>query len=245
MSAFANAFTNSDPWHISVLIPARDEEDLLQRCLESVLVAREALAGMATCDVIVAVDRSTDATFAIAQKTLGNLGTVIRCDAGAVGVARAEAARVALGRRENASSRLWLANTDADCIVPPSWLSDQLFLAEAGAHAVAGTVDVDSFAEHDAQVPERFRSTYILHTDGTHPHVHGANLGVRAEEYVQAGGWAPLCTAEDHDLWVRLAAAGARRISSTRVQVITSGRRVGRAPMGFAGALAAHNEANL
>ena len=48
----------TDPWHVSVLIPARDEEDLLPRCLESVLEARAALAGMATCDVIVAVDRS-------------------------------------------------------------------------------------------------------------------------------------------------------------------------------------------
>jgi glycosyltransferase involved in cell wall biosynthesis len=246
MSSLAKDYINSERWHISVLIPARDEEDLLQRCLESVLVARQALHGVATCDVIVVVDRSTDATFSIAQQALGEFGSVVRCDAGTVGVARAMAARVALSRSEaTRSSRIWLANTDADCIVPPSWLSDQLSLAEAGAHAIAGIVDVDSFAEHGAHVPQRFRSTYILHPDGTHPHVHGANLGVRAEEYLQAGGWAPLGTAEDHDLWRRLADTGARRISSTRVQVITSGRRVGRAPMGFAGALAAHNEANL
>jgi hypothetical protein len=25
----------NDPWHVSVLIPARDEEDLLPRCLQS------------------------------------------------------------------------------------------------------------------------------------------------------------------------------------------------------------------
>jgi hypothetical protein len=38
---------------------------------------------------------------------------------------------------------------------------------------------------------------------------------------------------------------GARRLSPIHVQVLTSGRRVGRAPLGFAAALAAHNEVTL
>jgi glycosyltransferase involved in cell wall biosynthesis len=231
-----------DLWHVSVLIPARDEEDLLPRCLESVLDARDALRGKGTCDVIVAVDRSMDSTFAIAEKMLRGVGSVIRSEAGIVGVARATAARTALGQRGQKTSKTWLANTDADCCVPTQWLTDQLELAEAGVEAVAGIIDVDSFEEHDEFVPQRFRSTYLLHPDGTHPHVHGANLGVRADAYLRAGGWADLRTAEDHDLWSRLAACGARRLSSSHVRVLTSGRRVGRAPMGFAGALAAHNE---
>ena len=55
------------------------------------------------------------------------------------------------------------------------------------------------------------------------------------------GGWADLKTAEDHDLWGRLRRTGVRLLSSAQLQVVTSGRRVGRAPNGFAGALAAHN----
>ncbi len=235
----------TDPWHVSVLIPARDEEDLLPRCLQSVLEARLALRGNATCDVVVAVDRSMDATYAIAQRMLGSVGTVIRSKAGIVGVARATAARAALRRRKQRPSRVWLANTDADCLVPPNWLSDQLELAETGVEAIAGTIDVDSFAEHDACVSALFRSTYLLHSDGTHAHVHGANLGVRADMYLRAGGWADLHTAEDHDLWARLRANGARILSPSHVQVVTSGRRIGRAPMGFANALAAHNEVPL
>ena len=231
-----------DLWHVSVLIPARDEEDLLPRCLESILDARDALRGKGTCDVIVAVDRSMDSTFAIAERMLRGVGSVIRSEAGIVGVARAAAARTALGQREQKTSKTWLANTDADCCVPPQWLTDQLELAESGSEAVAGIIDVDSFEEHEEFVPQRFRSTYLLHPDGTHPHVHGANLGVRADAYLRAGGWADLRTAEDHDLWSRLAACGARRLSPSHVRVLTSGRRVGRAPMGFAGALAAHNE---
>jgi len=236
---------NMNRWHVSVLIPARDEEDLLPRCLESVLAAREALLDAATCDVVVAVDSSVDATFAVAQRLLGDVGVAIQCEAGIVGVARAAAANVALQRRTQAPSRIWLANTDADCWVPPTWLTQQLELADTGVHAIAGIVDVDSFAEHEEYVPQRFRSSYLLHPDGTHPHIHGANLGVRADAYLRAGGWADLRTAEDHDLWARLTAMDARMRSPSHVQVLTSGRRIGRAPMGFAGALAAHNEVAL
>jgi cellulose synthase/poly-beta-1,6-N-acetylglucosamine synthase-like glycosyltransferase len=235
----------TDAWHISVLIPARDEEDLLPRCLRSVLEARSALPAGTSCDVIVAVDRSMDGSFEIARKMLSRVGTVIRCEAGVVGVARAMAATTALNRRKLEASRTWLANTDADCWVPRTWLKDQLEIADSGVEAVAGTIDVDSFEEHAAHVPQRFVSTYLLYPDGTHPHVHGANLGVRADAYLRAGGWADLRNAEDHDLWARLRASGARTISPSHLRVITSGRRVGRAPMGFAGALAAHNEVTL
>jgi hypothetical protein len=120
---------------------------------------------------------------------------------------------------------------------------DQVLLAEQGVEAIAGTVSVDTFIEHKASVAERFRETYVIHRDGTHPHVHGANLGIRADLYARVGGWTEMGTAEDHDLWRRIALAGGRRISTTSIQVITSGRRVGRAPRGFAEALAAHNEA--
>ncbi len=117
----------------------------------------------------------------------------------------------------------------------------QLELARSGAGAVAGIVDVDSFAEHQAIVRERFRSSYLLHDDGTHPHVHGANLGVRADAYLNVGGWSYAATAEDHDLWKRLTLAGYPTLSDSKLKVLTSGRKIGRAPMGFAAALAAHN----
>ena len=74
-----------------------------------------------------------------------------------------------------------MANTDADCVVPEGWLLDQLALTKAGIEAVTGIIDVDHFGDHDAGVERRFRDTYIIHDDGTHTHVHGANLGVRAD----------------------------------------------------------------
>jgi glycosyltransferase involved in cell wall biosynthesis len=232
----------SKRWHISVLIPARNEQELLPRCLESVLAARSALPRNASCDIVVAVDRSTDRTQALAERWLQGCGTVVSTDAGAVGQARAIAAATALERYRGPRSQCWLANTDADCIVPADWLKKQLWLAQEDIHVIAGTIDVDSFAEHQAGVPEKFRTSYLIRPDGTHPHVHGANLGVRADAYLQAGGWGGLATAEDHDLWNRLMQLNCKRISTSQIRVSTSGRRVGRAPHGFAQALAAHNE---
>ena len=233
------------PWHVGVLIPARNEEVLLPRCLGSVLAACAQLPISVTYEVIVAVDSSTDATAQLARQILDGFGTVVATDAGLVGAARALAATILLSRYHGPLQQCWLANTDADCWVPPNWLNDQLRLAGRNTHAIAGTVDVDSFHEHSPEVHERFRTSYLIYPDGTHPHVHGANLGVRADAYVRAGGWSELATAEDHDLWQRLHRNGARRVSAGGVKVLTSGRRVGRAPFGFADALAAHNLAEL
>lgn len=187
-------------------------------------------------------DCSHDRTHDIAAEALADAGTVLCTDVGMVGSARALAASEALRRYRGKPAECWFANTDADCEVPPYWLVDQLRLADSGVHAVAGIVDVSDFSEHLPHVRQRFRETYIVHRDGTHPHVHGANLGVRADAYLNAGGWAGLATAEDHDLWDRLHTSGHARMSHAALHVTTSGRRAGRAPAGFADALAAHNE---
>jgi glycosyltransferase involved in cell wall biosynthesis len=232
-------------WHVCVLIPARNEQKLLPRCLKSVLAACAALPKTVATDVIVAVDSSTDLTWEIAEQMLSGRGYVIVTEAAVVGRTRALAAETALERYHGSLRQCWLANTDADCCVPETWLVDQLAVASQDVDAIAGTVDVDSFHDHGIGIAEQFRKTYLIYADGTHPHVHGANLGVRADAYLRAGGWGARETAEDHDLWNRLLHSGSRRRSVGNVTVLTSGRSVGRAPNGFAGALLALNEASV
>jgi glycosyltransferase involved in cell wall biosynthesis len=234
-------FLSNEAWHIAVLIPARNEEALLERCLRSVFAAQRGLPPNVSFDLVVVADSSSDDTYRIASALIRQVGLVIETDAACVGAARALAAEAALSRATVPAERCWLANTDADCEVPETWLVDQLARAVEGYVAVAGIIDVDSFTEHDDGVSTRFRLTYLLNPDGTHPHVHGANLGVRADAYLAAGGWNPLRTAEDHDLWNRLKAGRHRATADARLSVVTSGRRIGRAPHGFADALAAHN----
>jgi glycosyltransferase involved in cell wall biosynthesis len=233
------------PWELAVLIPARDEELLLRRCLESVLAAIACLAPSIRARVVLISDSSTDRTLQVATDILGSEGTVLSTEAGTVGTARALAVSHVIKTTRSPLHRLWLANTDADCIIPSRWLVDQLDLAEAGIEAIAGIVTVDSFEERAPEVASRFRASYVVNTDGSHPHIHGANMGIRADRYLCAGGWADLKTAEDHDIWRRLAETGAKLHSAAHIHVATSGRRKGRAPNGFAGALAAHNSTRL
>ena len=225
--------------HVVVMVPARDEEALIGRCLWSIQAARAVLPEGVTSDLIVVSDGSRDRTVALATEIVGEAGLVLSIDAGNVGTARALAARAALARHTGALEACWMAHTDADCEVPTTWLVDQLASASRGALAVAGIIDVVEFGDHDANVPGRFRSTYLLNDDGTHPHVHGANLGIRADAFERAGGWSPLALAEEHDLWGRIDGI---RISDSRLKVITSGRRTSRVTGGFAHALAAHND---
>ena len=231
------------PFHMAIVIPARDEQELLPRCLRSVQNARLMLPSYVTSDLIVVADQSTDDTCNIAWDFVHGNGTVVESQVGCVGAARALGVRRALERCDGPRNRCWLANTDADCQVPATWLRDQLAFANAGYSATAGIVDVDSFAEHEPLVSDRFRLAYLIHADGTHPHVHGANLGVRADAYLQAGGWKNLYTAEDHDLWRRLQRGRHKHISVASLCVLTSGRKAGRAPLGFAGTLATYNGA--
>lgn len=227
--------------HMAVLIPARDEEVLLPRCLRAVQKARLALGVRVSTDVIVVSDHSTDRTLHIARSTLGDPGLALEAGGNGVGAARALAADVALQRAKVSAHHCWLANTDADTEVPEDWLLDQLRLANDGCDAVAGIVDVLDFSDHPPAVASLFRHSYAIHSDGTHPHIHGANLGLRGDVYRKAGGWKPLLTAEDHDLWLRVAAGGFCCVKDARLRVVTSGRLEGRAPSGFAGALAAHD----
>lgn len=232
---------NVELWHVCVLVPARNEETLLPRCLKSILAACDILPNYCTADIIVTVDLSTDRTFKIAEDYLQGKGKVVEITKANVGCARQYAAKIALSRYQGLLTQCWLANTDADCEVPATWLVDQITLANTGVQGIAGIVKIDSFLEHDINVPERFKDSYTLHLDGTHPHVHGANLGIRADVYQEAGGWGELETAEDHDLWNRLSLYNISKVSDSRLWVSTSGRRVGRAPRGFADKLASYN----
>lgn len=232
-------------WHVAVVVPARDEEDLLPAALEAVTAALAAAApAVDRSIVVVAADACRDATGSIARRLLRGVGETVVVDAGDPGAARRAGVARALHRFGTVPpDRVWLANTDADGTVDGRWLADQLVLADRGAAAVAGIVEVDDFGQHPPGTADRFHAHYTIHQDGTHPHVHGANLGVRADAYLDAGGWRPAAVGEDHDLWNRLVAGGWPVVSSTTVRCATSGRAAGRATGGFATTLRALGEA--
>ncbi|WP_154768902.1 glycosyltransferase [Nakamurella alba] len=218
---------------IAVLIPANNEEQLIDRCLLSVRTARRRLAAVVPAvgvRVVVALDSCTDGT---EDRVAGHPEVEpVTCDAGRVGGARMAAADRAL-RMAGDPRSLWLACTDADSCVHPDWLVEQHLAATGGVDLLLGTVRPILGGARLQQWTDRHTLT-----DG-HPHVHGANLGIAAEMYLQAGGFADLAAHEDIDLVRRVRAAGGRVRATGAAPVLTSARETGRTPAGFAGYLAA------
>jgi hypothetical protein len=113
--------------------------------------------------------------------------------------------------------------------------------------------------DHEHAVPRRTRDTSDLGTvprddelDLRHrhvwqgrrrlhigyPHVHGANFGIRADTYVELGGWPAVASGEEVATAYRVAASRRLRIVRTAaIRVTTSSRVAARAPDGFAGYL--------
>jgi len=224
------------PWSVGVVIPARDEELNITECLEAVMDSLCACPEVRHFWITLVADSCTDRTADIARTILQRQGEVIECSVASAGAARRLGAQSTLNRllgaRGAAAHSTWLANTDADSVPTRDWLRQQLDLANRGYSAVAGIVRLN-----DSEHPEVIRShldNYVLHSDGTHPHVHGANLGLRADAYLDVGGWSDLALAEDHCLWNRLSAREWKTVASIASTVTTSARLRGRAPGGFA-----------
>lgn len=219
---------------VGVVIPAHNEEDLLPACLAALGRAAAQLRQVPVHLVVVA-DGCDDAT----AKRAGEGGAaVVEVSERNVGIARGAGMREALrriGGLDPAST--WLATTDADSLVPPTWLAQHVYYAEEGWDAVVGTVTVLDWSEHPPGLPPIFLERYGPGV-GEHPHVHGANLGFTGLSYLNAGGFAANKTAEDHALVEALEATGSRILRTSEVSVVTSARRRARAPAGFSELLA-------
>jgi cellulose synthase/poly-beta-1,6-N-acetylglucosamine synthase-like glycosyltransferase len=215
---------------IGVVIPAHDEELVVARCLES--IGRAARAVSLPVTVMVVLDDCRDRTERVCRSFPVD---VMAVTARSVGVARHAGASALLSGVPDTDA-IWLANTDADSVVPTVWLRDQIDLAMAGADAVVGTVGL---SDEESALGRDFKVSYArrVRRGWDHRHVHGANLGVRGSAYLGVGGFPPLAVHEDRLLLRRLDASGATVVRSTRVRVQTSARLRGRCEGGFATAL--------
>ena len=129
----------------------------------------------------------TDSTASTARSV-----PVIGCDVeviegrwGRAGAARAAA--VGHGLAMLPSDRpSWIANTDADCVVPATWLEtpDRIGSQRRGNWWHRATRP----RVHRGGAAAALEASYQLHGDH-HPRVHGANIGLSADAYRSIGGW--------------------------------------------------------
>lgn len=222
----------------AVVVPARDEEETIAVSLGALRRATRAVtAAGVPVHVVVVLDRCSDTTGDRAEAALaGSWSTILEVKGGNVGLARSAGMQAALSAWDGVDLRaLWLATTDADTLVRPDWLARHLAWARAGYQGVAGTVEVGHWGEQPEAVRRQFlHRARQLGLGLGHPHVHGANLGLLAEAYLEAGGVPALALAEDARLLQAVVATGRPVVAAPDIPVVTSSRREGRAPGGFA-----------
>jgi glycosyltransferase involved in cell wall biosynthesis len=213
---------------IGVVIPAHNEAGPIAACVASVwrAAAHPALGGETVQVVVVADDCSDDTA---AHAAAGG-ATTLALAARNVGVARHAGAERLL-----AAGARWLAFTDADSTVAEDWLAAQLALLREAVCGCVWVADWSVHGERAAALAAAFAAQY-RRVEG-HRHIHGANLGVSAAAYRQAGGFPALACSEDVALVRALEAAGIPVAYSAGPRVWTSARRDHRAPSGFGDAL--------
>lgn len=214
---------------MAVVIPARNEEEMLPGCLAALALARTEFQRRyphVPVRVLTVLDSCTDATAQVAAEAGAE---VLAVSEGNVGAARAAGCQAVISTARTDLSRLWIAMTDADTTVPPNWLISQYALANVGVDALVGTVEPD-----DEFTGSHREAWFDLHDlrEG-HEHVHGANLGLRASVYQEVGGFQPMAAHEDVDLVTRLREHTCRVLATDEHRVVTSSRETSRAEEGF------------
>ncbi len=217
---------------MAVVIPVHNEEGLLGACLDSVRRAI-VLAGV-TSLVVVVLDRCTDNSDEVAAVYTGVMPLIV-VEGDFCSIGRVRDAGVARARRYlsgTPASSIWLANTDADTVVPATWLLQQRALADAGVDLLLGTVEPGPAQPSQDRAQSLWFSEHHLREG--HPHVHGANLGIRLSELDRVGGFGNSRVGEDEGVARRVQDSHGRWRAIDTTRVITSSRRDGRAEGGFA-----------
>ncbi|MEX0746614.1 MAG: glycosyltransferase, partial [Rhodothermales bacterium] len=196
--------TSTETPAVSIVIPARNEEETIAACIESVLANDYPLR-----EVIVVDDRSSDGTAEIVRRyePMVRLVQVTSSAEGRATKKRALAAGVA-----RATGTIILT-TDADCTVPPSWIRTMTSYFEPDVGMVTGPV---LYRAADAPMA-RLQALEFLGLVALggglvgigRPHLcNSANLAYRRSAYFDVGGYEGLenvTTGDDEMLMHRIA----------------------------------------
>ena len=219
-----------------VVVPARDEEELIGACI----AALAAQTGVARADyeVLLVLDRCTDATEARARAAAGDMTLhVIEAVHPGVGHARRQGMDLAAERLPPDGL---IATTDADSEPAPDWLRAQLDAVAAGARAIGGRIELGAHDLSPAVLERRRTDAARRHAALTgagareHHQFSGASLAVTAATYAEVGRLEPREALEDEGFERALRRHGVPIERLSAVRVTTSGRRFGRARRGLA-----------
>jgi glucosyl-3-phosphoglycerate synthase len=231
----------------SVVLPARNEEDLIRRSL--LALAAQSGVPRDQYEILLVLDRCTDYTERHAREVLASNPDLRLRFLEGPGKGSGPARRLGM---EAACERLLevgrpdglIASTDADTVVAPDWLSVQLEAVAAGARAIGGRIDLagddvlpthvrDWHEDHSRARYRKLLSEPDLRGRTEHWQFSGASLAVTAQTYREVGGLEPLIALEDEHLEGVLRRRGIPIERLLAVRVTTSPRLEGRAERGL------------
>jgi glucosyl-3-phosphoglycerate synthase len=227
-----------------VVIPARDEEAVIEGCLTALSVQT---IGREHFEIVLVLDACRDATEQLARGTAEHLGlqlhTLIGPGAGA-GAARRLGMEAAATRLISAGLPDGLiACTDADSRPAADWLERQLAHLRDGARAIAGLIELDPAEllslphgvrrRRDRDAADRLGRVRRADPSAAHHHFAGASIGITAATYREVGGLEPLAALEDQAFAGRLDAHRIPILRASDVRVHTSARSRGRVSRGL------------
>lgn len=232
---------------VSVVVPARDEEELIGPCLRA--LAEQRNVSRDEYEVLLVLDHCTDATADRAREVSKTYPSLNLRLLDGPGEGSGHARRVGM---DAACARLiasrgpdgLIASTDADTVVAPDWLSAQLEAVSRGASAIGGRIELapddslpDSlFRWHTERGRRRHRRLLAdpsVSGRTEHWQFSGASLSLTADVYTEIGGLEPLTALEDESLERTLRQNGVPIERLLSVRVTTSARLTGRAERGL------------
>jgi len=248
-------YSMPDGCRVIVVIPALDEVGYIEACLGSILGAVDALENENLVQVFIVDNDSHDGTDQFVQEMSKERACVqlVREKTRGPGFARQTGARHALARAEQRANPVyddfWIISTDADIIVPPSWLADWLTIFDDRSGIIMGKGGFpQSFAQTNPNAHAVLKK--IGQRIGVAEKIFGVintggfNLATERKSYSIAGPFAQpyrllpnghreILAGEDWDFGTRARAVGMSLSSTSLSPVDVDPRRYHAAPIEF------------
>ena len=240
-----------------VAVPAKDEADRIGACLRALALQADTMADA----IVLVVNNTTDATADVVRALLPSLPVpvhLIEHDFPPERASAGSARRMAMERAASMFSEAGrgeagvVLTTDADGRVPPDWVAANLRHIRGGADVVAGRVVLDAIdavlIPPKLHADDALECAYAAALDEIaalmdpdpcdpwprHTEHAGASIAVTVDAYWRAGGMPAAPLAEDRRFFAKLRQIDARIRHATDIEVVVSGRLVGRAEGGMA-----------